>query len=189
MVWNTTYPAFLWPLPTDGLDRILRVVNPCRPVLREVPGLGRGVSRAAVVVRSAKLVHQRTESGEAGMFSWPTLPVSDPRRFVHSTILPQHGAAMSQHVSVARCLLDQRWFTGRHPFVWRPSFLPHQQPLAPACEVASWHPVLQRRQRVRPEANDRSVENSSPPLSARAWLARRLKRPGGRSQAHHCPRP
>jgi len=34
------------------------------------------------------------------------LSVSDPRRFVLSTILPQRRAAISQHVPVARCLLD-----------------------------------------------------------------------------------
>jgi len=64
---------------------ILHVVNLCRPVLREVPGLGRSICRAAGVVRSVKLVHQPIDPGEAGMCFWPWL---------------------SQYVSAARCLLD-----------------------------------------------------------------------------------
>ena len=67
------------PLLTDGIVRILPIVELCRPVLREVLGLGRSVGRAAVVVGSVKLVHQRIESGEAHTFFWPSLPVSDPR--------------------------------------------------------------------------------------------------------------
>jgi hypothetical protein len=54
-------------LSANCIDHILRVVAQCRSVLREVPGLGWSVCRAAAVVRSVKLVHQRIEPGEAGI--------------------------------------------------------------------------------------------------------------------------
>jgi hypothetical protein len=41
---------------------------------------------------------------------------------VLSTILPQRGAATSEHVSVARCRLDPRWFTEHHP-MWRQHYV------------------------------------------------------------------
>src|SRR5438477_11220055 len=66
MVPNTTSPCVPLALVSDRTGRILRVVDLCHPVLREVPGLGRSVCRAAIVVRSVKLVHQRIESVEAG---------------------------------------------------------------------------------------------------------------------------
>ena len=182
-------PACLWPLSTNAIGRILHVVDLCRPVLREVPGLGRSVGRAALVVRSVKLVHQPIESGEAGMCSWLMLPVSDPRRscsarFCRSVEPPFHSACPLP----GACSIT-RWFTLRRPFSGDVPFLPLKQPLAQAREVAYWHPVMQRRNRVRPDSNDRSAENSSPPLSARARLARRPKWLSCRSQAHHCPRP
>jgi hypothetical protein len=151
--------------------------------------LGRSVCRAAVVVRSVKLVHPRIESGEAGMCSWPVLPVSDPRqscsaRFCRSVEPP----FLSTCPLPGACSIT-RWCTLRQPLSRRQPFLPCKHPLAPAREVAYWHPVMQRCKRVRPDSDDRSVENSSPPLSTRARLARRLKSPVGWSQAHHCPRP
>ena len=42
-------PAWLGPLSTDCIGGILHVVDLCRPVLREVPGLDRSVGRAAVL--------------------------------------------------------------------------------------------------------------------------------------------
>ena len=64
---NQSLPCTV-PLFTDSRGPIiLHVVDRCRLVLREVPGLGRSAGRAAVVVCSVKLVHQRIESGEAGV--------------------------------------------------------------------------------------------------------------------------
>lgn len=125
----------------------------CRPVLREVPGLGRSVGRAAVVVRSVKLVHQ----GRA-MRGWHVLLANAPRfrsaSIVLSTILRQRGAAISQHVS-ARCWLDHTMVHLAPPlFVETALCLPLQQPMAPAREVAHC-PLMQRRKRVRPDSNDR----------------------------------
>jgi len=187
---NATKPCVPWPLFADCIGPILLVGSHlCRPVLRVVPGLGRSVFRAAVVVRSVKLVHHPIEAGEAGMCSWPRLPVSDPR--------PSCSARFCRRVKPpvrSTCLLPgacpiTRWFTLRQPFSWRPPFLPCQQPLTPAPEAACWLAVMQRRKRVRPDCNIRSAENSSPHLGRRAWLARRPKSPAGRSQAHHFPRP
>src|SRR4029079_990224 len=85
----------------------------CRQMLREVPGLGRSVDRAAVVVRSVQLVHQGhaqarpTRSGGA--------PAS-MRLIVLSTILPQPRGATSQHVSLARCRLDPDGSPCANPF-------------------------------------------------------------------------
>jgi hypothetical protein len=129
------------------------------------------------------------EAGEAGMCSWPMLPVSDPRqscsvRFCRSVKPP----VLSTCPLPGACPIT-RWFTLRQPLSWRPSFFPCQQPLTPAPEVVYWLPVMHRRKRVRPDCNDRSAENSSPHLGRRAWLARRPKSPAGRSQVHHCPRP
>jgi hypothetical protein len=175
--------------PLASVVFFLSLLDLCRPVLREVPGLGRCVGRAAVVVRSVKLVHHPIEAGEAGMCSWPRLPVSDPRpscsaRFCRSVKPP----LLSTCPLPGACPIT-RWFTLRQPLSWRPSCLPCQQPLTPAPEVVCWLPVMQRSQRVRPDGNDRSAENSSPHLGRRAWLARRPKSPAGRSQTHHCPRP
>jgi hypothetical protein len=70
----------------------------CRPMLREVPGLGRSVNGAAIVVRSVKLVPQGMEPGEADTFWWPNTPVPQSVSIMLSTILPQRGAATSQNV-------------------------------------------------------------------------------------------
>jgi hypothetical protein len=176
-------------LLTDCTGRILHVVDLCCAVLREVPGWAGAFGRAAVVVRSVKLVHQRIESGEAGMGSWRVLPVSQSAPIVLSTTCrsvepPFHSTCLLPGAgSIAR------WFTLRQPFAGDVPFLQRQQPLAPAREVVGWHPAMQQRQRARPDSNDRSAENSSPPLSTRAWLARCAKWLNCPSQAHHCPRP
>ena len=181
-------PMLPWPLFTGCMGPILRLISLCRPVLRAVPGLGRSVSRAAVVVCSGKLVHQPIEPGEADMCFWPQVPVYSRRscsaRFCRGVEPPLRNTCPLP----GACSIT-RWFTGAQLFSWRQPFLPFHQPLAPAREVAHWHPAMQRRKRVRPDSNDRSVENSSPPLSTRARLARRLKSPVGWSPAHHCPRP
>ena len=94
------------PLSTDRIGRILHVVDLCRPVLREVPGLDRSVGRAAVVVRSVKLVHQRIESGEAGMFFLAIAP-----RFESTSIRVEHESVGTEErpwtePAAARCLLQ-----------------------------------------------------------------------------------
>jgi hypothetical protein len=95
--------------PLASVVFFLSLLDLCRPVLREVPGLGRSVGRAAVVVRSVKLVHQPIEAGEAGMCSWPGLPVSDPRpscsaRFCRSVKPPL--------LSTCRCQVPARSHDG-----------------------------------------------------------------------------
>jgi hypothetical protein len=154
--------------PLASVVLFLSLLDLCRPLLREVPGLGRSVDRAAVVVRSVKLVHHPIEAGEAGMCSWPRLLVSDPRpscsaRFCRSVKPP----LLSMCPLPGACPIT-RWFTLRQPLSRRPSFVPCQQPLTPAPEVVYWLPVMQRRQRVRPDGDDRSAENSSPHLGSRA---------------------
>lgn len=108
---------FLWRWFTSRIGDILHVVELCRSVLRDVPGMGRSVGWVAVVVRSVKLVHQPVESCEARTFSWPTLPVSDTRRSCSARICPPHGAASPQDVSVARCLFDRTMVHFAPPFV------------------------------------------------------------------------
>ena len=72
------------------------------------------------------------------------------------TILPQRVAAMSQHVPVARCLIEHPMVQLAPPLLMESaSCLPLKQPLVPAREVAYRHSVMQRCQRVRPESNDR----------------------------------
>jgi hypothetical protein len=180
-------PALVSPWPP--LASVLFCSLSVLPVLRVVPGLGRSVCRVAVVVRSVKLVQHPIESGEAGMCSWPRLPVSDPRPSCSARLYRSEKPPILSTCPLPGACSITRWFTLRQPLSWRPSCLPCQQPLTPAPEVVCWLPVMQRPKRVRPEGDDHSAENSSLHLGRRAWLARRPKSPAGRSQAHHCPRP
>jgi hypothetical protein len=94
------------PLPAVGMGRILHGVDLGRLVLRQVPRLGRRMGRAAVVMRSVKLVHQRIESGEASRFFGQCSPFSgcvDPIR--HDAA--GRGAAIAQGLFLARCQLDR----------------------------------------------------------------------------------
>jgi hypothetical protein len=59
---------------------------------------------------------------------------------------------MSQYLPVARCLLDPRRFALRHLFSRRKSFAPVRQPLAPAREVAYWHPACSEANECDPIA-------------------------------------
>jgi len=142
------------------------------------PWRGPGRYRAAVVVRSAKLVHQRLESGEAGRCSWPRSPflirsASCWARSCHSVGWPSHSAC-----SLPGACSIHDGSPCANSSLGRKSFAPSQQPLAPAREAAYWHPAMPRSQRVRPDGDDPSAENSSPPLSTRACLARCAKRLG-----------
>ena len=49
-------------------------------------------------------------------------PVSHARRSSQHDP-PQRGAATSEHVCVARCRLDPRWCTERHPMLWRQNYV------------------------------------------------------------------
>jgi hypothetical protein len=70
-------PVFPWPLFPDGVGPILSLSVPSGAPCGSWFGPERWPE--AVVGRSVKLVHRPFEAGEAGMCSWPRLPVSDPR--------------------------------------------------------------------------------------------------------------
>jgi hypothetical protein len=176
-------------LLTPGLGRILLGVGLCRPVLREVPGSGRSVGRAAVVVRSVKLVHQRIESGEAGTFSWPVFPVSEPRR---SCWTRSRRAGSRQRTEGVLGQVPARSHDGSpcaNLFVETTSWLPFPLTLAPAREVATGKRSCSDASESDPMATIGSAGNSSPPLRRRARPVRCLKCPGCRLLAHSCPRP
>jgi hypothetical protein len=160
-------PALVFPWPP--IASVLFCSISVLPVLRLVPGLGRSVCRAAVVVRSVKLVHQPIEAGEVSMCSWPRLPVSDPRPSCWARFCRSVKPPLLRTCPLPGACPITRWFTLRQPLSWRPSCLPCQQPLTPAPEVVCWLSVMRRCQRVRPDGNDHSVENSSPHLGRRAW--------------------
>jgi hypothetical protein len=142
------------PLSTDRIGHILHVVDLCRPVLRLAwfgpERLPRGRCRA---LREAGPSTHRVRRGRHVLLA--NAPRIQSASIVLSTILPQRGATISQHLPLPGAGSITRWFTLRQPFSWRQPFLPFRQPLAPAREVAYWHPVMQRRQRVRPDSNDR----------------------------------
>jgi hypothetical protein len=96
------------------------------------------------------LVHQRIESGEAGMFSWRILPVLEPRRSCSARFCRRGEPPFPSTCPLPGASSITRWFTLCQPFSWRQSFLPFHQPLAPAREVAYWYPVMRPRTRVRP---------------------------------------
>ena len=105
------------PLSTDRIGHILHDVDRCRPVLRQAPGVGRSVCRAALVVRSVKLVHQRIESGEAGMCSsWPMLPVSNPRRSCSARFSCGVQPPFYSTCPMPGACSITRWFALRQPF-------------------------------------------------------------------------
>lgn len=107
-----------------------------RPVLREVPGLDRSVCRAAVVVRSVKLVHQRIESGEAGMSFLAIAP-----RFDSASIRVEHEPVGTEErpwtgPAVARCLLQHAMVHSARSYTRRnAAFSGLKLPSDPAREV------------------------------------------------------
>lgn len=152
-----------------------------------MPGLGRSVCRAAVVVRSVKLVHQRIESGEAGMFSWPMLPVSSPRRSCSARFCRSVEPPFRR---TCRCQVPARSHDGSpcaNPFRGDSHSYRSNSPWPQRVKFPTGIRSCSDANECDPIPTIASVESSSPPLSTRARRARRLKSPGCRSQAPPLP--
>jgi hypothetical protein len=148
---------------------------------------GRSACRAAVVARSVKLVHECIESGEADRCARPSPPVLiRVHRARHDSAGP--GVAACQNLSLARCLVDHTMVHLRQPLRGG-SHYHSDSPWPQRMKLPIGVRPCSHSKRERPDANDRSAWNSSPPLSTRVCPARRAKSPDGPCQARCCPRP
>jgi hypothetical protein len=146
-------------LSSGVLGHILHGVDPCRRCSARFR-VGRSVCQAVVIWRMVKLVHQSIKSGEADTGSWPRFPVA-PR--VLGAILPHQGATIFQCVS-ARCLLDHDGSPCANPFSGgsHDCCCSSPWPQRVKLPIGSDHAA---KQASATDADERSAENSSPPLS------------------------
>ena len=183
---STVPPA----LVTDGTASILQLVDLCRRCSAKSRSWAGALNRAAVVVRSVKLVHQRIESGEAGMFSWPMLPVSNPRRSCSARFC---RSVEPPFRSTCRCQVPARSHDGSpcaNPFRGDSHSYRSNSPWPQRVKLPTGIRSCSDANECDPIPTDRFSWELQPTLEHASAGA--LDVPSGRvvgHRLHHCPRP